>query len=338
VSSLFLVDLIDCVQPFLKSDTHRRDTAPDIVLSAAHCQLPKTEFFVRTNPFTLENPLERSESFRVADVVIHPDSNVERFLDKDFMIIKLDGQSSQPLVRLNQDPDFPVSGQQLKSMGWGTLTFGGGIPDTLQHTVRDYAYIDTFECAESAVNLEQGIVGEVSEANLCIRATKTGTCNGDSGGPSIVAGDNPEEDIQVGITSFGISGCVVYPVVHARVSFGYSWIREQVCILSSAPPDTFLCDEFSQPSFAPSIQPKPSASPAPTMTTIPITIRFNFDARPQETGWNIQDALGNKVYDLPPESYRGRRTESLILTIQLERGQPYLFNLLDSQGDGSKFS
>ena len=48
------------------------------------------------------------------------------------------------------------------------------------------------------------------------------------GGPLIIPGDNPEEDIEIGIVSWG-TGCGDSPAVYARVSQAYEWITESVC-------------------------------------------------------------------------------------------------------------
>ena len=48
------------------------------------------------------------------------------------------------------------------------------------------------------------------------------------GGPLIIMGDTPDDDIEVGIVSWG-SGCGSSPAVYARVSRAYDWIVENVC-------------------------------------------------------------------------------------------------------------
>ena len=64
----------------------------------------------------------------------------------------------------------------------------------------------------------------------------------DSGAPVIVAGDNPDDDLLVGLGSTGV-GCAdnVFPSIQARVSAGMDWIQQQVCELSANPPSGFDC-------------------------------------------------------------------------------------------------
>jgi len=69
----------------------------------------------------------------------------------------------------------------------------------------------------------------------------------DSGAPVIVAGDTSETDLLIGLGSTGV-GCAdpIFPAIQARVSTGWEWIREQVCLLSVDPPGDFHCN-FTKP-------------------------------------------------------------------------------------------
>mmetsp|Transcript_4465 Transcript_4465/g.6567 ORF Transcript_4465/g.6567 Transcript_4465/m.6567 type:complete len:148 (+) Transcript_4465:235-678(+) len=59
------------------------------------------------------------------------------------------------------------------------------------------------------------------------RSKKKGnSCNGDSGGPLIVAGDSALTDIQVGIVSWGPRKCLGNAAVYSRVSWAYDWIED----------------------------------------------------------------------------------------------------------------
>ncbi len=54
-------------------------------------------------------------------------------------------------------------------------------------------------------------------------------------------------DVQIGVVSLGV-GCAYKnspPGVHARVSAGYEWIREQVCEYGEDPPSYFDCSELA---------------------------------------------------------------------------------------------
>lgn len=60
------------------------------------------------------------------------------------------------------------------------------------------------------------------------------SCSGDSGGPLILLGETPDEDIQVGIVSFG-EDCADpdYPGVYAEISYLRPWIDSVICLHSA---------------------------------------------------------------------------------------------------------
>merc|ERR1712150_90655 len=71
---------------------------------------------------------------------------------------------------------------------------------------------------------------------ICAADDGKDSCQGDSGGPLIVRADDSDEDVQVGIVSWG-KGCAKpgYPGVYARVSEKIDWINEQIA--AGEPPE-----------------------------------------------------------------------------------------------------
>jgi secreted trypsin-like serine protease len=64
-----------------------------------------------------------------------------------------------------------------------------------------------------------------------------------SGGPLIILGASPEQDVQVGIVSFSEPKCTItWPDVFARVSNQLGWIKKNVCCESKSE-TTFDCSE-----------------------------------------------------------------------------------------------
>jgi Trypsin len=72
-------------------------------------------------------------------------------------------------------------------------------------------------------------------------------CAYDSGSPIIIPGEALEDDLLVGLVSWG-EDCAdpSFPGVNARISDAYDWIRATVCAMSAYPPDDichFLNDD-----------------------------------------------------------------------------------------------
>jgi trypsin len=118
--------------------------APDLVLSAAHCQGSASQ--VRVNPHRLSKPIPVSEEFGVIQELIHPKfSTVLSNVPYDFMIIKMDGNSTLTPVRINTNEAEPQVDDTLTAMGWGTTNANIAVfPDILQHV--NVSYITNEQC------------------------------------------------------------------------------------------------------------------------------------------------------------------------------------------------
>lgn len=73
--------------------------------------------------------------------------------------------------------------------------------------------------------------GLIVDSMMCMDATNGDSCNGDSGGPSIV--ESPQGSgkwVQVGVVSFGSGTCTEasLPGVYTRVAYYRDWIRQQM--------------------------------------------------------------------------------------------------------------
>jgi trypsin len=174
--------------------------APDIVLCAAHCDIRNGERAV-VNPYNINSPLPDGEVFNVVfdETVPHPQYNGGT-LDNDFTIIKLNGQSANPVVELNQDTNLPNSGSRLDVMGWGVFGSGNDSSPNKLHEV-DVVAMTNAECNSL-------YSGGVTSNMLCALEANKGSCQGDSGGPLVIRGNNAQgsEDVQVGVVSWGV-GC-----------------------------------------------------------------------------------------------------------------------------------
>ena len=68
---------------------------------------------------------------------------------------------------------------------------------------------------------------------ICARAEGKDSYNGDSGGPLIIKGEDDDNDILVGIRSFGVRcGRAQFPGVYTRISLAILWLKSVVCYKS----------------------------------------------------------------------------------------------------------
>ena len=216
--------------------------AKDTVLTAAHCAPEAGAFFplVVLGRHDLSNS-DDGKVFPVRQQVTHPEYN-ELLLENDFMLVFLEGASTDDnviTVKLNSDPLVPSVGQDVTVMGWGDTDIhilNYETSDVLMNV--DMSAISNQECDAS-----QLISGLITENMMCARGDGI-HCNGDSGGPMIIKGDDSATDVQVGVVSWG-NYCQSH-AVYARVSQAYDWIQSEVCRESNyATESGFDCSSIS---------------------------------------------------------------------------------------------
>lgn len=191
--------------------------APNVILSAAHCAgfIQK----VSIGRHNLWDNREDFETFGIAEEVPHPLYN-RNTVDYDYMVLRLDGESSFDFVELDDGSMIDVTapaGRDLVVMGWGATSQGGSSSNKLLETEVDY--VKTSEC-----NTKYGS-GAITDRMMCAARLNKDSCQGDSGGPII----DKETNIQVGVVSWGF-GCADpnFPGVYARVNDQIDWIREYI--------------------------------------------------------------------------------------------------------------
>jgi hypothetical protein len=118
---------------------------PTYNLGAAHCLGHATR--VVLNPYDLSRPINKSEAFDIVQEFVHPWYMHSTENSYDFMIVKLDGTSTLPLVRLNTDSNLPTVTEQLTVMGWGYRTANAkSIANILQ--CANVSYINNTQCEQ----------------------------------------------------------------------------------------------------------------------------------------------------------------------------------------------
>jgi secreted trypsin-like serine protease len=247
-----------------------------MVLTAAHC----VDAFdsIAFNRYNLNDDSEIIEVFGAKRRIIHPRYSLrtDRF---DVALIKLNGNVTliDP-IRINDSPDLLESGSILTVVGWGATRVGRfsvDYPDILREV--DVDYVPNDKCRNIPEETTGFSLGNLlTEDMMCAGDVGKDSCNGDSGSPLILKGERPEEDIQVGVVSWGLECAGHIPGVYSRVSRTYKWIRKTTCRLSKSPPSYMKCDTAaptSMPSQVPSAAPDdmPSAQSLRDQNTVDVS-------------------------------------------------------------------
>jgi secreted trypsin-like serine protease len=309
----------------------------DIILTAAHCQGAFNFGAVVYNPtmnmFNIRVGVDRQ--------VAHPGYFAETdYINSDLMVLRLNQPQTdiQPVI-LNSDPNFPEPYvDQMQAAGFGAISY----PDTTFPLDLQVGYFSSMTTIDCTSRIEFSNVRLGDDIICTDPITDDSSCSGDSGGPLIipmnftsqidqiaVGRELNSSAVQVGITSFGID-CVgdSIPDGFTRVSYYYNWIVEQVCILSSDPPEdcpTILANAAADAAANGETQEEEEA-------IIQITLQFRHDFSAEDTTFAVRDTSKNKIKFVGPQyiPVRGQTVESTFL---LAPGN-YAFEVYDSRGNG----
>jgi secreted trypsin-like serine protease len=190
--------------------------ASNKVLTAAHCvygnENSPTLYTVRYNTLTQTG----GQVITVSKISRHAQYNPNT-IDYDYAVLTL-AQAFTPATNA-QLVTIATSeaAHQAPSVasGFGRTVGGGAVSQNLLQT--DLNIVGQSQC-QSAM----GSINTITARMNCANASGKGVCNGDSGGPLTVNGQ------QVGIASWVVSGCLTtYPSVFANAVNGRSWILAQ---------------------------------------------------------------------------------------------------------------
>jgi len=167
------------------------------------------------------------------DVVYHPNYS-DVFDENNVAIIFLPEAINDIIpVKLNVDPNVPVSGDPVDVAGWGwtdlDIPFLSPVPNAVT-----LDYVTNEDCTKKPYrNPEMWIF----EANMCAIGLGKDSCVRDGGGPLVLGkpeseggGPSGNPPVQVGIVSNG-KGCANpgFPGIYTRVSEVADWVTETVC-------------------------------------------------------------------------------------------------------------
>jgi secreted trypsin-like serine protease len=232
--------------------------ASDLVLTAAHCagHFDAIQF----NRYQLSNDREDVETFLPIQEFLHPDHDANSY-SYDLVIVKLNGIVSliDP-IRPNDNTELPEDRDRLTVLGWGLTVLTDdydAYADILQQVEVEYIPNDACKAITDAngTSISEYILPDM----ICARDEGKDACYGDSGSPLIAKGGTPQEDVQIGIVSWGEDCAGVFPGIYHRLSYSYEWIRETSCLHAQDAPPYFGCYPTEMPTTA---QPAPSLLPS----------------------------------------------------------------------------
>jgi secreted trypsin-like serine protease len=152
--------------------------APDVVLTAAHCNGNFENFAVSVNGYTasLLNNQDEEETESV-EKLPHPDFVLDTFAN-DYMLLKLKDpiETIEP-VTLNFDGAVPGFVEDLRVIGLGTIQEGGQFPNFLREVIVQHADMEL--CQKAYADAGLNLVRE--EIMFCAQGDKKDACQGDSG-------------------------------------------------------------------------------------------------------------------------------------------------------------
>ncbi|USE37317.1 serine protease [Endozoicomonas sp. SCSIO W0465] len=193
------------------------------VLTAAHCVEAVEDHADSVSVWLGGHKLSEPDTgriYQVARFYTHPDYDNET-IDNDIAIVELqqdvEGIEPVPLISAEQFADIDT-GSVFETMGWGTLGYKKGQPDTLQ--VVKVPNVDRELC-------NSRYDGAITKNMLCAGFDEGGkdSCQGDSGGPLIY--NHQGTWYQLGVVSWGF-GCAEpgYPGVYTNIFELLDWLRQ----------------------------------------------------------------------------------------------------------------
>lgn len=237
--------------------------SPTVVYTAAHCGSANVV------SIGCHNVNDSCEKISVSSNLINPSYVSSPVPLRDYNLQFLSSAASSPTIPFVGDSSYLLgTGDDITVIGYGTTSAGGSVSSFLREVEVDVVSQST--CSSNYAS--QGLSID-SASMFCASRSGKDSCQGDSGGPIFYRCDNTEEDVLVGLVSWGI-GCAQanFPGVYASVSGGDSFLKSNVAGLATPPPVDDPCGPVGPTS--PPVPTVPAPVPAPTSPPTPTCIFF----------------------------------------------------------------
>ena len=217
-------------------------TRPTVVLTAAHCLKEGRP----GNPQVVHVWIDEDQGFEAISVARSVAWTLDWRDGSDIALLFLSRPAKNPsLLKLMPQPENLWSFMLMATLGWGDIyadqhSTGPRSPDQLHKA--EVLYQTPQECKRLLENDLGGFAETLKSSTICVIQGPSGetTCSGDTGGPLIVEGSTWEEDVAVGVLSFGAAVCGDNkPSVFTRISSFDAFIRKETALRRMVPPERF---------------------------------------------------------------------------------------------------
>mmetsp|Transcript_22749 Transcript_22749/g.56361 ORF Transcript_22749/g.56361 Transcript_22749/m.56361 type:complete len:413 (-) Transcript_22749:177-1415(-) len=265
----------------------------DMVLTAAHCE--GSFDVIEIGKYEKYDVTDISEEFDEFVQIKHPgyDDITTRF---DVMLVKLNKSATlaKP-VRINRDQSLPSNGEMLTVIGMG-YNANWELPDVFQEASVRYQIND--QCDDIVDEWGITLDGDLYPDMLCAGFDGRDSCYGDSGSPLVLKGVTDDEDVQIGVVSWGYECAGTLPGIYSRLSYlpVYEFIEKNVCLNSVSPPEYMQCGKWMAtptPTSSPTTE-SSTTSPTPAPTFSPTSITLIESEEP--TTERLREALSDSIF------------------------------------------
>lgn len=190
--------------------------APDIVMTAAHCNAFDS-LAIGRHSLTSNEGVEIRKPIAI---ISHPQYSGIGQMVHDIALVLLDKPSTHKPVKLAM-PNTPIP-RKLSIIGVGldrpmNLVTPPDRPMKRKSSRLQEALLDVRPCASLVDN---------PEGRLICAGGKVSACLGDSGGPLFAKGRTPADDVVFGVTSYGFECGRSLPLAYTSVPSYHGWIME----------------------------------------------------------------------------------------------------------------